>query len=250
MLPTFTPTITGDIVQRSLATVLERAALPEPTDPFKEWSFLPIADESALAMAILQRHPNVNYLTVRPSLWAGIHPGFAASVQQERSPLDQICTDVRTLNSTHHIIDGSVPFRTYLENMILLAAQQLAAPQATKSAFQTREVPEILKKAMLALHANPTPEGNPLNWSYLTNDLFNNLASWLNANISDYPAYRARLFQNIHPGFVASLEVISDPITQLFRDLDVLNKTTRLSDDTVPLKMFLTNLLNLIAIAD
>ena len=54
--------------------------------------------------------------SVRPKLFAGVHPGFVGSIPYMPQPIFQLTADLHRLNTVGHLTDGSVPMRQYLEN--------------------------------------------------------------------------------------------------------------------------------------
>lgn len=54
----------------------------------------------------------------RDELLQGIHPGYVASLPLRSSPLDQVRSDLASMNQVPALVDGQVPLRIWLENAV------------------------------------------------------------------------------------------------------------------------------------
>lgn len=54
----------------------------------------------------------------RDTLLAGVHPGFRASLPSKKSPLDQILSDLSTMNGVPFLSNNDVPLRQWLHNAV------------------------------------------------------------------------------------------------------------------------------------
>lgn len=112
----------------------------------------------------------LQYPTLRRPLFDGIHTGYVSSLATYSIPMDQLFADVQALHRQGPIVDGVVPFRVWLQNVVAWAKRAGQPVDALQPILESNGLTEPTP-AKPASQAPVSPAGSALSVLFLAANL-------------------------------------------------------------------------------